>query len=72
MGADFDACIKEICQFYIINRRKITSPELLPIFQRYFNGEKDIRSFLKFLQSEIGKAQFIALFRETCNSSRLG
>jgi hypothetical protein len=65
MKTDVDTCLKEIADWYVKNRRKITPPKLLPILQKHCESEEEIEKFVSFLETEPGQLRFKTLLRET-------
>ena len=64
MKTDVDTCLKEIADWYIRHRRKITEPELETILLKHCEDEAEIQNFTAFLETGPGQLRFKTLLRE--------
>ena len=64
MKTDIDTCLKEIADWYIMNRRGITPADLEPILRKHCEDEAELQKFMKFLETEPGQLRFKTLLRE--------
>lgn len=64
MKTDVDTCLKELANWYVKNRRSITTAEINSILQKHCEDEAEMRKFTAFLETEPGQMRFKTLLRE--------
>jgi len=64
MKTDVDACLNEVADWFIKNRRQITPKDIDPILRRHCESEDEVKKFISFLETESGQLRFKILLRE--------
>lgn len=70
MKTHVDACLIEIAQWFIDNRRELLEVELLAILRRHCENEEEMTKFAKFLETEAGQMRFRTHLRELLRELR--
>lgn len=65
MKTDVDSCIRELAEWHVKNKRKMTQPELNEILRRHFDNTTEMLKAVKFVRSKPGKLRFRIFLRES-------
>ena len=64
MKTDVDTCLKDIADWFVKNRRSITTAEIRVILRKHCESDAEVEKFLQFLETEPGQTRFRTLLRE--------
>jgi len=64
MITDVDTCLREIADWFVKNRRGITTTELQAILRKHCESEAEMKKVSQFLETEAGEMRFKTLLRE--------